>query len=716
MAAANKRRRGTTTTATAAAATQRRRRRRTAAAAAAAAAALALFGSFVLLLSIPLFFSPSSPSPSNFFSFFSLLGDHDDAGRITAAGAGASAFPSYLYRRRCPCVDDSDDENENGTSSPPAFRACRCCSPRRLHLAQRTDVVVAVGDGDDSEGEYGAVVSVTLSFTLEDGCCSGGDSNDGGRTGGTCYPIVLYGRVGERQAEKDDEEEEEVGRIVLDEDENGNNRNDNDDGVGSYRFEKLRFNYTSEKTTTTSSSSSSSSSTGTGTSATYQSDWIYHVELPDLRAGLVEYWYRVVVVVDDVDDSADSATAEKGGIAKDEGGPVLETSTATSRRRRRLLVERNQPRHQRREVVVGETGPYSFLTPPLSAGVARTSPERAATSIALVGDLGQTSDSTKTMYNVWRSSAAAEAVPTTATKRNASDVPVVSHLLIAGDMSYADSDPERWESWFDAMEPLLRHVPTHVAAGNHEIECDTSNGNLFVPYESYFRNPNRIKEAEIEPYRPPFWKRRPWSTCSAPSQFEASYDYGNAFYSYRHGLAKIVVLSSYSNTAIGSVQYEWLLHELSDRYNRTETPWLIVAFHSPLYTTFLGHVDEIEAKKMKSSMEPLFHQYGVNLVVSGHDHGYMRTRSLDENGRVDPTGRSPIYLTVGAGGNRERHSRGYRSPSKSEEWVVRRTLVDYGFGHLTLRNATHAHFRWVRDRVETDGGIEDRVWFRNPHA
>jgi hypothetical protein len=410
----------------------------------------------------------------------------------------------------------------------------------------------------------------------------------------------------------------------------------------------LQFNYTSSKS-----------------GGIYQSDWIHHVSLPNLKGGLERYWYRVVV----------------------EDRNQEHKSLGTTRR---LFSLRG------RQHLVGETPPYVFWTPPLP---------NTPTSLALVGDLGQTENSTRTMGHIWRS-----------THQNSRYVsgklPPVSQLLIAGDMSYADSDPYRWTSWMELMEPLTRSLPLHVAAGNHEIECNTDSNDIFVPYEHYFRNPNRVRDAEMQPiseqYRKSLWRE----SCSTPSAFQGQYIYGNSFYSYDHGSAKIVVLNSYTNATEGSAQYEWTQAELRST-NRTRTPWLIVSFHSPLYTTFLGHVNEIEAVNMKQAMEPLFCLYGVNLVISGHDHAYMRTHSLYEDS-VDTEGRSPIYLTLGAGGNREQHSAGYRQ-DEAETWVAHRTLEDFGYGHLFLANATHAQFRWIRDGTSSFG-VNDQVWIKNAHV
>ena len=104
----------------------------------------------------------------------------------------------------------------------------------------------------------------------------------------------------------------------------------------------------------------------------------------------------------------------------------------------------------------------------------------------------------------------------------------------------------------------------------------------------------------------------------------------------------------------------------------------------------------------------LLFQHAVHI---GHDHAYMRTHPV-AFGRVDPRG--PVYLTLGAGGNREGHASAYQQ-HPAEPWVARRTLQDFGYGHLHVRNTTHARFQWIRDRTSTNN-FEDVVWFHNPHA
>jgi hypothetical protein len=169
----------------------------------------------------------------------------------------------------------------------------------------------------------------------------------------------------------------------------------------------------------------------------------------------------------------------------------------------------------------------------------------------------------------------------------------------------------------------------------------------------------------------------------------------------------MVVLNSYTRSHVDSVQYKWLEQEFQ-KVNRSVTPWLVVSFHSPIYNTFKDHVNESEALEMQQAMEPLFVHHNVNLVVSGHCHAYMRTKPLAFN-HVNESG--PVYVIVGAGGNREGHAKGYQHDTP-EEWIVKRDDVEFGYGRMHFANATHVQWSWVRDGT-TPEGVRDDVWIVN---
>ena len=44
-------------------------------------------------------------------------------------------------------------------------------------------------------------------------------------------------------------------------------------------------------------------------------------------------------------------------------------------------------------------------------------------------------------------------------------------ILHVGDLSYANGDPDIWDSFFDGLEPFAASVPYMVAVGNHEVRA-----------------------------------------------------------------------------------------------------------------------------------------------------------------------------------------------------------------------------------------------------
>jgi len=89
---------------------------------------------------------------------------------------------------------------------------------------------------------------------------------------------------------------------------------------------------------------------------------------------------------------------------------------------------------------------------------------------------------------------------------------------------------------------------------------------------------------------------------------------GQRYYAYSKGNVRFIVLDS---NYMDSPQLEWLQHELSS----ATSPWKIVYFHHPLYSNGRFHGPDTD---LRSVVEPLFEKYGVNVVLSGHDHVYER--------------------------------------------------------------------------------------------
>ena len=342
-----------------------------------------------------------------------------------------------------------------------------------------------------------------------------------------------------------------------------------------------------------------------------------------------------------------------------------------------LVSPSNEPNPRHRELLA-HSSKTSILT-------FKTSPRiPKGTKMAIVADLGQTYHSTVTMFHMYKHSLSDDfGTP-------------ASIVLCAGDMSYADTNQKRWDHWFELIEPLISQIPMQVAPGNHEIECDE---NVFLPYETRFHMPSQ----------PPIIDHS--ASCDSNyTDTTYSYEYGNSYYAFTQGLTRVIVLNSYASISPESKQYHWLQHQLSN-IQREKTPWILVMVHVPLYNTFSAHQHENTTEYMLAMVEPLFLQYHVNLVISGHAHGYSRSTNVAYG---NYNAKAPIYITVGEGGNREHHSQSYRY-SSPESWIIKRDITEYGFGTMEFLNNTYAEWKWIRNENAASFQFTDQTMIRNQY-
>ncbi|XP_024967108.1 purple acid phosphatase 2-like [Cynara cardunculus var. scolymus] len=319
------------------------------------------------------------------------------------------------------------------------------------------------------------------------------------------------------------------------------------------------------------------------------------------------------------------------------------------------------------EVGIGHTTrTFWFTTPP------KVGPDVPYT-FGLIGDLGQSFDSNATLTHY-------EMNPTQG-----------KTVLFVGDISYADNYPDhdntRWDSWGRFAERNTAYQPWIWTAGNHEID--------FAP-----------EIGETEPFKP--------YTHRYQVPFEASQSTSPFWYSIKRASAYIIVLSSYSAYGKYTPQYEWLEHELP-KVNRSETPWLIVMTHSPLYNSYIYHY--MEGESMRVLFEPWFVKYKVDVVFSGHVHAYERSERISNieydivNGKCDPVKdeSAPIYITIGDGGNLEGLAFNMTEPQPMYSAFRE---ASYGHAIFDIKNKTHAYHSWHRNQ---DGYavVADSMWFYN---
>ncbi|NOZ60916.1 MAG: hypothetical protein GXO74_04475 [Calditrichaeota bacterium] len=170
-------------------------------------------------------------------------------------------------------------------------------------------------------------------------------------------------------------------------------------------------------------------------------------------------------------------------------------------------------------------------------------------------------------------------------------------ILHSGDLVAAGDHIEQWKpQFFDPAKKLISHIPIYTALGNHERRA------------GYYYQHFTIHQGM------PYW----------------SADYGSVH---------IIGLDSNEDGSPNSEQYKWLVQDLKKSKDK---PWRIVMFHHPI---FHAHPKR-PVYDIRYYWSPLFIENEVQLVVTGHDHYYLRTYPIGKRGEKDKA----FVQCVSAGG------------------------------------------------------------------
>ena len=162
-------------------------------------------------------------------------------------------------------------------------------------------------------------------------------------------------------------------------------------------------------------------------------------------------------------------------------------------------------------------------------------------------------------------------------------------VLHMGDFVYDAGDPSEWqEQFFDPAADLIKNTSLFPALGNHEYNNDAG--------PQYYRN----------------WFTVPPSSPNADERW----------YSFDYGVAHFICLDTcvVHDYAPGTEQYRWLQGDLQAAQGST---WIFVFFHHPPFSCTAAHGDNTN---VRDYLVPLFEQYRVHMVFSGHSHLYERYR------------------------------------------------------------------------------------------
>ena len=198
-------------------------------------------------------------------------------------------------------------------------------------------------------------------------------------------------------------------------------------------------------------------------------------------------------------------------------------------------------------------------------------------------------------------------------------------FLMLGDNAYPEgTDAQHQEAVFDTFPDILSTAGLWPTIGNHEM------GSVGV---SKSADPDSYTlrvggEADPAPDSPmPYLNIHTLPTNGenggVPSGTEQ-------YYSFDYGNIHLVSLDS-QLTARDAAQRDAMLQWLKDDLMSNNSDWTIVIFHHPPYTkgshdsdNALGGLDQ-PSFDMREQFIPVFDEYGVDLVYSGHSHSIERS-------------------------------------------------------------------------------------------
>lgn len=188
----------------------------------------------------------------------------------------------------------------------------------------------------------------------------------------------------------------------------------------------------------------------------------------------------------------------------------------------------------------------------------------------------------------------------------------------------------------------------------------------------------------------------------------------NWFYSYNVGPMHIISISTeiyFSQKYLIPAQQKWLISDLETaNQNRTLAPWIIVHGHRNMYcSSTCGHFCTSDADVLKSYLEDIFFEYGVDFHFAGHEHNYERMYDIYQNksNQLTVNMTSTTYIVTGAPGTCEYNNECCSFYPSQPSWSAVRSL-DYSYTKFNVYNGTHIHLQQILYDGKT---VIDDIWF-----
>ena len=127
------------------------------------------------------------------------------------------------------------------------------------------------------------------------------------------------------------------------------------------------------------------------------------------------------------------------------------------------------------------------------------------------------------------------------------------------------------------------------------------------------------------------------------------------FYSFDMSPVHFIMLDSNIMGAANDRDIEWLRTDLRSAESG-QAAWRIAVMHHPMWPVAENPKDAARAETMRASFLPLFEEYGVDLILCGHQHVYARSIPLRND--ITPHEEAGIVQIMAASGGKASYAAG----------------------------------------------------------
>ncbi len=244
-------------------------------------------------------------------------------------------------------------------------------------------------------------------------------------------------------------------------------------------------------------------------------------------------------------------------------------------------------------------------------------------------------------------------------------LPGAEFMITLGDFTN-DSTNEEWDLYDEAMKDINLNTTIAPVAGNHDG----------LGVWDWFNNMFNLDTSE---------------SVQNLNGVNYSFDYGNAH---------IAVVNTNDLLSISFAQLNWLKNDM----NSTDKDWKIVCMHKSPYT--LGKDGKWpDALYLKRSLATVADMCDVDLVLSGHDHQYLRTKPM-RYGMVNEDD-GTTYVLAGTAGTKRYGVRnfleGYMMNTKHIAALTTQNNGHFWDGE-THENENELYMGGIFNTIAVDGG------------